>query len=482
MGPRASTTTGRPGRRSAVPGRLRGRLPRLSDQRGDTLIEVAVSALLLIIVSLGTITAMTAFGRSASNGRQHATAEQVAQQDEDHLRGLQVSDLQSLNRSFSVTADGQTFTVFETAVFVSDSSGTQSCSASGTGSADYLKTTSTVVWGVDTATGKTYAAEAVAAPTGTAVVPARNKVTEESLITPPVSGSIVAQVLDQNASPLSGVTIQVTGGSATVPSQITDSNGCAVFAGLPADTYTITATKSGYVDTTPTTTPSQQQTVVVGSTASAAFEMAPAASVSAVFRTTQGGTTISASSDQYVIAQNGLASPHWIVAGTQGSYSSAGISSPTLFPFTSAYQFYAGSCTSDNPATVSGSSDSPVSLILTAGVSNQPITLVVPTIALTVTNNATNPNGTTGTTNPTVVSIKDTGCGDVIHASVQSAAPTQLYQVPVPYGAYSVCAQWAVHSGFTTTQKASSATVTNNQAAGSAAAVGYASSANGSCP
>src|SRR5581483_11220569 len=91
--------------------------------------------------------AATAFiGSAHASGyeRLRADAQALAQQDENRLRGLTVDQLSNLNQTLApVTLDGAQFTIKETAQYVSDSTGTPSCTNP---SADYLQTTSTVTW------------------------------------------------------------------------------------------------------------------------------------------------------------------------------------------------------------------------------------------------------------------------------------------------------------------------------------------------
>ena len=71
-------------------------------------------------------------------------------------------------------------------------------------------------------------------------------VTEESLLARPVTGDLLAQVNDQTHQPLPGVTVVASGPSTQTAT--TDSNGCVLFAGLKPGGYVATLTDLGYVD------------------------------------------------------------------------------------------------------------------------------------------------------------------------------------------------------------------------------------------
>jgi hypothetical protein len=130
---------------------------------------------------------------------------------------------------------------------VSGSGGTQSCTSSGTSTADEVQTTSTVAWG-----------------TGS-----HNQVVVNGLVAPQQGGSLIARAMNSSGA-LSGVTITLSGGPTSVSPLVTDVSGCTVFGGLAGGTYTVTATDSGYVSASTTAT------VVPTTTAATTFTLAEA--------------------------------------------------------------------------------------------------------------------------------------------------------------------------------------------------------------
>ena len=106
--------------------------------------ECSSAPILLALIVIGTFTAFDSSNRFTANEQDRSQASSLAQQDQDRLRGLQVSQLSTLNATRTVTLNGTTFTVTSTGQFQSDATGTSSCGGSGT--ADYIKTTSTVTW------------------------------------------------------------------------------------------------------------------------------------------------------------------------------------------------------------------------------------------------------------------------------------------------------------------------------------------------
>jgi Tfp pilus assembly protein PilV len=208
-----STRAARRGRRST----------RARSEAGFSLIEVLVSALLVALIAAAVAQALIATTRTSAAQRGRSQADEVAQQDQERLRGLSAQQLNGLSQTRTVTLDGIGFTVTSTAQFLNASAGA-SCSGSGT-TAAYFSIVSSVNW------------------TSNANRPA---VREESVITPPAGGTLLTKVVDQTGAPLSGVSVSATGPDTAAG--VTDSTGCVVLAALATGSYAITLTDAGYVD------------------------------------------------------------------------------------------------------------------------------------------------------------------------------------------------------------------------------------------
>ena len=76
--------------------------------------------------------------------------------------------------------------------FLASASGADACTATGTGNADYARISSRVDWSSNR----------------------RSDVVQESIISPPRGGSLLAQMVDQNNQPLAGSAVTVTGADA----------------------------------------------------------------------------------------------------------------------------------------------------------------------------------------------------------------------------------------------------------------------------
>jgi len=426
---------------------------RLREHRGDTLIEVVISAFLLLVIAGGVVSGLTVFSHESAGQRHHGEADALAQQAEGQLRGMQLSALQSLiaagGSSSTVTVNGTIYQITNTASYVSATSSGQSCTGTGSGSADYIKTTSTVQWGVPNA--------------GTYPNDGGKPVVEEGVLTASSGSSLVVQVLDENAQPDPGITISVSGTdantSSTNTSQNTDSNGCAIFYGLTAGTYSVSAagpTGAGYIDPTgnanPTTSP-PVTTLIAGQTTNVSFEMAVGGKLTGSFQ------AITAGGVKTPVSSYGGGSTAWVLQNSSLTPSSANETASTvtpLFPFTNQYTAFAGPCTTDNlaPSVVS------VPAGQSPGASTQ---LLLPYLVIAVAT-----NGTTSNTSSTLTGIRffDTGCTPshsyptaALNApNLSGATSTSAQSEALPPGTYSACAQWAVASTATTSSPSTTST------------------------
>jgi type II secretory pathway pseudopilin PulG len=324
----------------------------LVGETGDTMVEVMVAALMVALIAAAVFVGFGSVADIAGAQRHQAAASTLAQQDQDRMRGLSVTQLSATNPSapactttagpygnecYTETVDGETYTVTSTAKFVSASDGAASCTSSSTDNADYIETASTVTWANSN--------------------DGRPPVIEHSVISPHVGGGLVIQATDGSQptpNPLPGVPIDVTGSDTGTLTLTTDNNGCAVFAGLPGGTYTVSW--PGYIQEN-TGASSASVLVVDGNTETDSYELGEPGTIQASFTTTYGThTNVAATTDTFVASNSQLTSP--IVSGTpstlasSASYSSTISSGATIFPLAGtndAYSVYAGDCVGDAP-------------------------------------------------------------------------------------------------------------------------------------
>ena len=419
---------------------------RLASQRGFTLIEVLVSALITTLIATAVAGALITNTDIIANQNSRSQAETLAEQDQERLKGLSAEQLDNLSQSYNVTVGGATYAISSKAYYLSTSNG-QSCTTAGGASATYFKTISTVTR--TNAQGKT-----------------ATLATDESVITPPAGGSLLAQFHDQTASPLSGVTLAAAGPENDTGTS--DTSGCVIFSALDSGTYNLTYTDLGYVDPNGNASPITD-TATVASTGIASpgrgnpialgqaggvrgnFQMTGAASGDTAYAS--GLSWFSSGGAGIPMAAYRHASPTTPVASSISTTNVAGTSGTGLFPFVSSqnpvtytnnYSVWAGTCRSEQPPQgYDAFTVAPGSSVTTPAVQ-------VPTLLLTVKNSS----GTI--TTPTDVKVSFTGSDSCNDAWAMTPSPdgtqvgtTRTYYYGVPFASSATTGSTASASGLT---------------------------------
>ena len=331
-------------------------------ERGSVLIEVLVSAIMLVITAVGVFGAFEAGTRSTAEERHRAQAEGLAQADVTRMRTMRISDLANLRESKPATVDGSLYTVESEANFATDSTGTASCAA-GTASADYIKISSIVTW-----------------PT----IGSRDPVEQESLVAPPngsispESGSLAIQIEDAESEGVQGVGLIGTG--AGTFSGVTGPNGCAVFGDLPAGNYTLTLSGPSLVDKNGEAPQPKSTSVVEESTNTLTLLYDEPGEIAVGFETRIGGELVPSEADSVVAFNSGMS-----VAKAFGALGtpSPEVAATPLFPFTSSYSVYAGTCEADHPSAGESSAPAVAEAFVSPG-GGTPVTIELPALHLTV--------------------------------------------------------------------------------------------------
>jgi Tfp pilus assembly protein PilV len=393
------------------------RLPDPASQLGDTLIEVVISALILALVVVGTLTGLNSANRVTSLGRERSQADTLAQQEEDQLRSEPIKKLSELSQTHEViqhevNASGTKYTVTSTAQYIADATATTSCSAT-TAEADYIQTTSNVTWN-SLGTGK--------------------PVVETSVISPPPGSVLIAQVTNQATEALPNASVTATGKSSY--SDETSKNGCAILAVEPGQ-YTLNVSKAGYVDENgypnsdedPLT--SAPVYVVAENSVKKPFKFGKAGALEMHFA--NASTNVTETGDAFTAANTSM-NPAIRAFGATGTYTSSVTTAKTLFPFPEGYTVFAGSCEADNPANF-GISPAKATLgpgeTVSATVPQPPVKIRV----MSGTEAGSSHEGT-AVASATVV-VTDTGCSTTRTLTTESKGA--LSHPGLPYGKYSMC-------------------------------------------
>lgn len=415
---------------------------RLADESGLTLIEVMATALIVALLAAATATALITTAKASGHEQFDSEANSLAAQDQEQLRGLSDAQLYAIvnghSRTHTVQLGGITFTVVSSATFGSASS-SSTCAVASTA---YYETTSTVTWSEN---GQL------------------QTVTENSLLTRPVFGTLAVLVQDPSSNPLAGVTVTVTNTSTSQaqPAQLTGSSGCVSFINLSAGNYTINLAKSGYVDANDTSNPTYTIALPASGTQETYSLGQASGPITGTFQTTAGAAG----------QADGLSwsAPGWTwstadrIPSSAGAATTVGVVPSGLYPQT--YAVWAGRCLAQQPPTQSGSY--PTTVPVPAG---QPVPTPVYEPMFEVLNVWGNSQNSTrevpahivftyrdpsGTTNPCF----DSWAATLVPATTVSGEPSTgwLLDMGQPYAAgnLTVCADWksgsTYHYGTVTT-------------------------------
>jgi type II secretory pathway pseudopilin PulG len=413
-------------------------------EEGWLIVEVMISALVLVIAALAILNGLDGAQKASGRNRNRSEAAAIAQQDQERLRSFESSGLSNYHSTRQVTFGNLKYVVTSRAQWVRDTSGTVSCTLDSS-QAQYLLITSTVT-----------------DPTG-----ANAPITAQSLVAPHVgdfsnnTGTAAIQLVDRNGNGDSGIPVSLA--EPPSPSDTTNSAGCVVFGFLPIPSpgpYHAVFSKTGYVDTLGnnaigpnTSTDTGAATLVQGQTSLTQFQYDLAGSMAVNFDTKlPNGTVIPSTAFDASIGQTGLPGTH-IRRFTALSSPAGSMSLTNIFPFTSSYTVWAGSCSSEDPP----SGQTPQSGTVSPG-GNTSVAVHLPPVNITVK------QGTSAVQNARVF-VTATPCGENYPTFQQTSASGALPNPGFPYGTFTICADDVLINGTANPHKVS-ATFNNNVSGG----------------
>ncbi len=384
---------------------------------GIMLVELLVASMLVAIVSVGVYTAIVGSSRGAANDRHRSIAAALGSQDQERMRALKATDLSNYRLSRPVIVAGTTYTVDSRGQWVSDSSGLLSCS-SGSSAANYLHITSTVTWPGMGALKPIAIRSLVAPPSGSL---AANQ------------GSLAVKITDQANNPISGLALNL--GSPAGISDSTDSSGCAVFASIDAGNYPLTFSQAGYVDVGGNNSVSKTESVTASTTTTDNILYAQAGAIAVSFDTKEGSNPAQAAQAQTLtVSHSNLPAPG------RRTFDPAGVAHDTidatgLFPFTSGYGVYAGSCANNDPLVYDPNYyQSNPGLVTVAPGGSYAVTVRQPALRIRTRRNGTNYSGA-----DVLVKLTSSGCTETFPHQTSDAS-FALPKPAFPFGTYQVCA------------------------------------------
>lgn len=415
--------------------RLLGRVAH--QQGGFTIIEVLVSAILVALIATGVFASFDSATKASGQNRSRTVAAGLAQSDQERIRSMTPDQLAELNETRYPVVNGKTYTVVSTAVWTTDPSGTASCAGMGE-EAGYQRITSTVTW-PDRGPLKAVVEDSIRAVANGGYRDSR--------------GSIAVKVTGRDGiAGVPNLPITVTGPrnySAT-----TNSLGCVLLGFVPVGSYTVSYSKTGYVDDTLAAPQAISKTVQVEgeqtSSVEGLYDQAGSIAVKYMTRVPGASSDITTTGDSFTLSNSDLGFPNTRSFGlfTPAALTQSSGATKSLFPFTNAYTAWAGKCAENNPelpANGSQLANAPAALPLTAGQAMTGVTVHEPMIKVTVnkyTDAAQTTTAAVTTAAKVVAKPLITGCtADYYQNTASNGTIATGSQPTLPYGNYTVCAQ-----------------------------------------
>lgn len=307
-----------------------------SDDRGSMLIEVMMAAMLVGVLAVGVMGSLNTSVKVSGNQKSKAVAGAIAEAQLEMMRGYNMTQISAVGSASTSTqtVGGVTYTITNSATWVGGTAN-QGCTDSDavTGGNTYLKIRSSVTWNG-----------------------ASNPVKLDSIYSPAARnlsktyGSLVMRFKDIDANPVSGVAVTLTSSGQTTQTGTTDSNGCVAWMTIPAATWAVSASKSGYVTTDGSATLTDSINVGSQQTANINYTLAPKINITVNFFR---GTSTATAPAKYIIEHPNITNGYMVVTNA-GNAST--VTTPDLPKSSTAYTIYAGACQNGSvPGTYKGS-------------------------------------------------------------------------------------------------------------------------------
>src|SRR6185312_16464333 len=227
----------------------------------------------------------------------------------------------------------------------------------------------------------------------------------------------------------------------------TDSSGCLQFGFLRGTNYHVSFSKAGYVDKDGNNAVTNQPiTVVTGTSSLTQFTYDVGGALTASFRDTTGASN-TARGRGFTVFQSGLSGnqERSFMTGTSLTDAASAttqnggtFTSPmTLFPFTSSYSVWAGTCDAAKPTSATYIRSGTVTPGNTVALSPTTNYLVEPKVSITV-QNKTSSFGSYANLGTADVYVKDV-CG-ATYGPIPYSGSSGIYASGFPFGALTVCA------------------------------------------
>lgn len=373
------------------------------------MVEMVVAILVFAILIVGVTATMSTSLNMVRNNRNRSVAANLASQEMDTVRSTDFTDLPVGQTVTVQNVDTVPYTITRETEWVTKNASAGACDAPPGSRPAYLRVNVEVTW-----------------PSMSGIPP----VDAHTILTPPVgaydpnTGHIAVKVVDRDGFGEGGVSVAIAGPQNA--SQLTNSDGCAFFAFIPAGTYTVTASTGGYVDLQGVATPSQPASVAVGATTSVQFQYDRAATL----QLTMAGSVFGSPAPSSLTVS--LYNTHILPNGVK-SFPGAG-NPRTIsgqFPYADGYEVWAGDCAEADPASYPGGSRTTVAV--NPG-STSAATVPLPEIRITVQQDLGG-----GTMAPVPgKQVSAVGCGGADNFSIGQTDSGGQIVFALPYGTWQI--------------------------------------------
>ncbi|MGH2945833.1 MAG: hypothetical protein ACRDPC_06150 [Solirubrobacteraceae bacterium] len=401
----------------------------MASEDGWALMEVVVSAAVVLLVVLGALAAMDAVSGTAGANKARTVAATLAEEDQERLRGMATADVDALALDPRVVnVAGVDYTIASRAEWVRDATGETVSCASAEGQSSYLRIRSTVT----------------SPATGAAVKP----IVLSSLVAPRAGassqGTLSVKVSNAAGEPVMNLPVRATGPMART--EHTNEAGCAVFGLLDPGSYEVGLDFGGWVDKVGDPVPTQTAAVTIGNLSTLEFAYDKAASLNVDVRTRRLDGVVQPDPSTSILAANTGIPPSGFRLFAPAEAASS-IQLTNLFPFPDGYKVYSGTCPGADPSSYDPEyfADHAGIVPVAPGLSSGTIVVLEPAVNLRVTrggNQATAPawSNSSGRARVTFYPTSP-GCEDSPNLVFTALDDGALPEPGLPFGEYTVCAE-----------------------------------------
>lgn len=311
-----------------------------SEADGFTIVELLMAIFVMAIVMTAVAAALGTAMRVSRSNTNRIVAANLAAEQLDLIREDASQNFDKLIALLGQTTVTRTvksvpYTITRDASWVAGSANNSPCDGSATATSAYVRVTIEVAW---------------------SALSGVKPVTSQTVVVPPVgvydpnTGNAGVKILNAAGKAVENVKVDLTGPGGPETPQYTTTDGCAFFAFLPVGAYTATISAAGYADRQGVTMPTRTIGVNVATTTPFPFEYDILGELTATLQPVlnMAGPVYSGAlpNNAPITLYNTGYTPTGLKTFT-GTGSPRSI--PSLYPFTSGYIAWAGSCQDADP-------------------------------------------------------------------------------------------------------------------------------------